>query len=299
MRKYQKKGSTRNYKPYTATRLAAAVLSIVEGVNSVRKAATEYNIPRVTLSNKVKGRHSKKVGHPTVLNVDEEEAIVGGILTLAEWGFPMDRFVLKMIVRDYLNSTKRKVLVFKNNTPGPDYINNFLNWHKHRLRLRTVSNYSRKRSSVTAKTLGEYFDNLEESLRGIPLENIFNYDETNLSDNPGKAKCLVRRGCRYPMRVMNETKSAISIMFCGNAIGEFLPPFVCYKATGLFSTWRTEGPKGTRYVYYILIQIILSILFSKKFETRFLLHQVFTFKIRLVRCNHIRRMVFFTCAPRT
>ena len=46
---------------------------------------------------------------------------------------------------------------------------------------------------------------------------------------------------------MNETKGAISLMICGNAEGELLPPFVCYKAEGMFSSWRTGGPKRARY----------------------------------------------------
>jgi hypothetical protein len=46
---------------------------------------------------------------------------------------------------------------------------------------------------------------------------------------------------KYPSRIMNETKGAISLMICGNAEGEegeLLPPFVCYKAEGMFSSSR-------------------------------------------------------------
>lgn len=46
---------------------------------------------------------------------------------------------------------------------------------------------------------------------------------------------------------MNSSKAAISVMFCGNAVGEVLPPYVVYKLEHLWSTWTTQGPKGTRY----------------------------------------------------
>lgn len=36
-------------------------------------------------------------------------------------------------------------------------------------------------------------------------------------------------------------------MFCGNAAGELLPPYVVYKAEHLWSTWTENGPLGTRY----------------------------------------------------
>ena len=36
-------------------------------------------------------------------------------------------------------------------------------------------------------------------------------------------------------------------MYCGNAMGELLPPYVVYKADHLWSTWTEGGPSGTRY----------------------------------------------------
>jgi hypothetical protein len=36
---------------------------------------------------------------------------------------------------------------------------------------------------------------------------IFNYDETNLADNPNANKFLYRRGVKYPDKVVNYTKS--------------------------------------------------------------------------------------------
>ena len=46
---------------------------------------------------------------------------------------------------------------------------------------------------------------------------------------------------------MNASKSATSLMFCGNATGEILPPYVVYKSESIWSTWTEGGPAGTRY----------------------------------------------------
>ena len=54
----------------------------------------------------------------------------------------------------------------------------------------------------------------EVSLKDIPLENIVNYDETNLTDDPGRRQAIFRRGTKYPERVMNCTKSATSLLAC-------------------------------------------------------------------------------------
>lgn len=36
-------------------------------------------------------------------------------------------------------------------------------------------------------------------------------------------------------------------MMCGNAIGEMLPPYIVYKAKGLWEPWTQNGPKNCRY----------------------------------------------------
>lgn len=81
----------------------------------------------------------------------------------------------------------------------------------------------------------------------IPTTNIFNFDETNLTDNPGKKKVLVKKGCKYPELIRNASKTSISIMFCGSASGELLPPYVVYRASKMWTTWTENGPKGCRY----------------------------------------------------
>jgi len=56
-----------------------------------------------------------------------------------------------------------------------------------------------------------------------------------------------KRGMKYPERIINSTKLATSLMFCGSASGEILPPYVVYKAEALWSTRTENGPPGARY----------------------------------------------------
>ena len=46
---------------------------------------------------------------------------------------------------------------------------------------------------------------------------------------------------------MNSSKIGTSIMFCGNATGAMMPPYVCYKSLHLYPQWMEKGPKNTRY----------------------------------------------------
>jgi len=45
-------------------------------------------------------------------------------------------------------------------------------------------------AAVSGETINQYFDNLTIFLEGIPLSHIINYDETNLTDVPGRHKII-------------------------------------------------------------------------------------------------------------
>ena len=167
----------------------------------MRKASEKYEVSLGTLSHRRNKKQNKKVGRPTALSELEEEAIVSQLLTCAEGGFPVDCFELKLIVKSYLESVGKRVDCFKNNVPGRDFNNSFLDRHRSKLRLRTVANYSKKHASVSSEMLNEYYDNLEVTIQDVPFSNIYNYDETNLTDNPGKKKCIVKRGAKYPSKI--------------------------------------------------------------------------------------------------
>lgn len=92
-----------------------------------------------------------------------------------------------------------------------------------------------------------YFDNLSNTLRDVPASNILNFDETNLNGDPGSSKAIFRRGTKYPERVINSSKGAISLMFSATADGFILLVYVVYKAVNLYTEWIQGGPRGVRY----------------------------------------------------
>ena len=58
----------------------------------------------------------------------------------------------------------------------------------------------------------------------------------------------MKRGTRYPGRVVNHTKAGVSIMFCGNGEGEVLPLYCVYKSTAvIMDSWIRSGPEGIRF----------------------------------------------------
>lgn len=110
-----------------------------------------------------------------------------------------------------------------------------------------AENVKLQRANISASTLQQYITELAVTLNGVHPKNIYNFDESNLSDDPGKRLVIVKKGCKYPEFVCNSSKVSYSLMMCGTASGELLPMYVVYKSIHLWDTWMENGPPGCRY----------------------------------------------------
>lgn len=212
----------------------------------IERLKKKYNIPRRTIHNKLKGKHARKPGKQPIFTCDEENAFVNCIISLGEYGFPVNARELRHIIKNYLSRCGRTVKCFENNLPGNDWIKAFIARHPE-LSQRFAENVKRTRAAVDEPMLRSFIENLSKELIDVPPSNIWNFDETNLTDDPGKKKVLVKKGSKYPELIRNASKTSISVMFSGNAAGELLPPYVVYRATKMWTTWTENGPRGCRY----------------------------------------------------
>lgn len=239
---------SRRYHDYSQEDLEKCLDDVRSGIRSQRAAADYYGIPRSTIKNKLKGAHAKTPGRQPVLTMNEEKSIVEHVKLLCDFGFPITEYELRWVVKTYLDKTGRKVPEFRSNDnlPGYDWGRFFLQRNSD-LSPRLCANIKRDRAGIDEESIKKYFENLKKSVDGIPPSNIWNFDETNLSDDPGSKKVLSRRGIKHVEQIVNSSKTSTSIMFCGNAEGMLLPPYVVYKAERLWDTWTEGGPKGTHY----------------------------------------------------
>ncbi|XP_055838495.1 uncharacterized protein LOC129906661 [Episyrphus balteatus] len=244
---YKRTGFEKPYKNYTPETLEDALLQVREGKISLNKAAKEFNISRSTLQNKIKKLHTKSVGGPTALLEDEEACIVKMLLTTSNWGFPLATLDLRHITKRFRDRKGKRVSKLNNNFSGKDWAHSFLERHKDQITPRICQNITPARAAISVSTMSSYFNNLENSLEGIPPENISNYDETNFTDDPGSKKAIFSRGVKYPEQVMAHSKSSISLMFCSTATGQLLPVYVVYKAKNVYKNWMEGDRPGSRY----------------------------------------------------
>lgn len=238
---------TKPYKKYDTDHIHAAIQEYESSNNkSLKDIGIKYNISKSVLH-----RHMTRVmrshGGQRVLTNDTEEYIIEYINICSEWGYPLDVYDLRILIKGYLDRMDVQVKRFKNNMPGPDFVECFLKRHRDVISRRISQNIKRARAAVSPEVIENYFIHLKTSLEGIPLSNIVNYDETNLSDDPGKKKIITKRGVKYPERVMNHSKSSTSLMIAASADGTLLPGYVVYKSAHLYDTWTKNGPRHCRY----------------------------------------------------
>ena len=88
------------------------------------------------------------------------------------------------------------------------------------------------RASISSDDITNFLDNIAAAGDTAP-ENMFNFEDTCVVDDPGAAKVLVQRGTRRVALAKEHSKTNISIMTYGFAMGELLPAMACLKAQNL------------------------------------------------------------------
>ena len=175
-------------------------------------------------------------------SVDFEKNLLLTVHTLTMWKVPLDRFSIRCLVKAYLDSGKIIHKRFKDNMPGVEWVRSFI--QQNNLTKRIANNVRGARPEVSEEIISAYFENLEQSLNEIPAENIFNYYETNVMDNPGSKIAIVRHGQNRIERKTQHSKTCTSIMFCGSVVEQFLPPMVFYNSENLYKNSVKGGPKN-------------------------------------------------------
>lgn len=164
----------------------------------------------------------------------------------AAFGYPFTGKNLRQFVQRYLNHKGVQIKLFHENLRGCDWTIYFLKRNKE-LSVRFSENLKRARADVNEEVINTYFDQLGETLANVPPQNLVNYDESNLTDDPGNKRVIVRRGCKHPSRIMDASKASTSIMFAGAADGTLLSVYIVYKARNLYPEWVLGGPSGALY----------------------------------------------------
>ncbi|XP_046688262.1 uncharacterized protein LOC124374000 [Homalodisca vitripennis] len=194
-RTYKRDPRAKHHRPVDEEAIKRALDAVAKGM-SIRKAGEQFKISKSALHRYAKKARSgrkltfKKKGGQTALDSKLEQEISASLSKCGEWGYPLSTFDVRCFVKYHLDIEGKNVLKFKNNFPGADWADGFLSRHKAILSQRMCQNIKRSRAKLSPKVINDYFDELKDTVTDVPPDMIINYDETALSDDPGRRKLI-------------------------------------------------------------------------------------------------------------
>ena len=217
---------------------------------SLRSFAKAKGIPKSTVERWIKTKPRENAGKPCVLSTEEEDLIAKALIYLADCNMPQNRSDIIAMIKNFMEATKRPS-PFKNGTPGKDWLLGFEKRHpelsKRSPELLTLA----RAKSMNPESVNAFFDMFEEMTAKYGItdaEQLWNCDETGLNADHRSKRVYAKKGSRdVYAQSAGAGKTYYSVLFCGSASGQMMPPFILYKGKHLYNTWTRNGPAGSTY----------------------------------------------------
>lgn len=128
-RRYKQCLGARRYQNYSVETLNDCLEVLRSGTLTQQQAEERFKISRRTIINKLKEAHPNKPGKLQMFSDEEEGLFVSSIVRFIEYGFLLDSFALRMIIKAYVSKCTRAVKKLKYNIPGCKLVLAFLKHH--------------------------------------------------------------------------------------------------------------------------------------------------------------------------
>ena len=105
--------------------------------------------------------------------------------------------------------------------------------------------------AINSETMKHYFDLLESTLQDNDLMNapsqIYNDDESGMPLDPKAPNIVTKTGTKKVRYQSTGRKGQITIVACGNAAGQIIPPTIIFEAKKVNHAWSSGELPGTTY----------------------------------------------------
>lgn len=171
-------------KNYTPQQMGWAIEAVRKGAK-ISEAAKKFNVPRITLRNKITGISPIEcpMGPSTILSKEEENILEDWIKDMANKHIPITKEELLDSVQRVIVD-KNQETPFTNNRPGKKWYSSFMKRHPT-IAERTAQNLCTARDNVTQNDVEKWFSEVESDLKERGLfgilknpQRIFNTDES-------------------------------------------------------------------------------------------------------------------------
>ena len=105
--------------------------------------------------------------------------------------------------------------------------------------------------AVNKDTVAHYFDLLKKTLEENGLinspERIYNIDETGVPLDPKAPNVVAKKGTKKVRYRSTGKKCQITVVACGSATGQIIPPTVIFESKRVNNAWTSSGLPGMTY----------------------------------------------------
>lgn len=236
---------------WTEEQLRAA-MEAVQGGMAVRAASSMYGIPRRTLRNHLStGKTSKNIGRPCMLTVNQENDLRDRIIRLADVGMPITYKGLRRSVYSYVEKMQ-----IPNNFPeekalaGRKWVRLFLKRHPEITRRKAQHMNAARAAKLNKYIVNDYFQKLKNVMTESGVTDkpqcIFNIDEKGCRLNLHKQQTvLAKKGSKRVHFIAEEHAQNVTVVACGNALGQAIPPMILMKGIRQKPEWCVNLPPGS------------------------------------------------------
>lgn len=235
---------------WTETQMARAMQAVKDGM-SERTAAKEFNIPRRTLRNHLRsGSSQNKLGRRSCLTVQQESELCQRIFRLADVGMPLTSKVIRRSVYEFCQKNHIPNPFSNKGIAGRKWLELFLKRHPEVARRKSQFMNPARAAKLNRFIVNDYFEKLKEIMTKLDVlqspQRIFNIDEKGCRLNLHKSQqVFARKGVKRVHIISQEHAENVSIVGCGNAVGQMIPPMILFKGKRKKEEWLDNLPAGT------------------------------------------------------
>jgi len=249
----------RNYKrkterfQWSEEAMACAINDVKNNVKKLRQAARAYNIPVMTLSDRLKTGNSKKpnFGIKPTFTREQEHEIADQVFLMAKMFYGISSVELRRLVYEYAEVNKIPHTFNKAaRLAGQDWLCGFLA-RNPRISVRKPEATSISRiTAFNKKEVDLFFSNLETEFdkHKFQASQIYNFDETGISTVQKPGRILGPKGVKQVGAATSwERGKNITIACAMSASGEYIPPMFIFPRKRMSPNLVKGGPPNAIY----------------------------------------------------
>lgn len=233
--------------------MTCALQAVESGKISIYAASRLYKIPETTLQRYKNNNISmkKKLGRKFSLTKEQKEELNDRIKRLAGIGYPITKKILRLSVYKYCaeKSIDHQFSDVKE-IASRQWAQKYLVLDPS-ITIRKAQNRNPARAQkLNRNVVQQHFERykqvlLDNNLNGKPIP-IWNMDENGCHLSLHKSQgVLALKGARRVHIVGNEHGENVTIVACGNAAGNFIPPMILFHGKRWKQEWIDDLPPGS------------------------------------------------------